>query len=94
MAETSSGSRFGDSLPHLRGLCESAGLRVVEEGRLGGWVVQQLFELTGRLTPVLGFRLASVVSLALRPLKILDRQLTALLHRPELCVSMIAERPA
>lgn len=85
--------RFGYSLAQLRGLCEAAGLEVVEEGRLGGWVVQRLFAITGRLMPVTGFRLASVLALLLRPLKILDRPLTKALKHPELCVSMIAQRP-
>jgi SAM-dependent methyltransferase len=85
--------RFGYSLGELRAICEAAGLRVVEEGRLGGWVVQQLFEVTGYLTRFLGFRWASVVALSLRPLKVLDRPITRALGHPSLCVSIVAERP-
>lgn len=86
--------RFGYSHAQLAGLCEDAGLVVVERGRLGGWVVQQLFEFTGKIMPLTGFLGASVVALLLRPLKVLDRPLTRATGRPELCISMIAERPA
>jgi SAM-dependent methyltransferase len=96
LSETEDGGhvRFGYSLPELRALCEAAGLRVIEEAGLGGWVVQKLFNITLRMVPALGFLGAEIMGLTLRPLQLFDRPITALLGYPKLCVSMIAERPA
>jgi SAM-dependent methyltransferase len=85
--------RFGYSLADLRALCDGAGLRVVEEGRLGGWVVQKLFNATRRIVPLVGWRPAVVLTLALRPLHLIDRPLTRLIGYPELCVKVMAELP-
>jgi 2-polyprenyl-3-methyl-5-hydroxy-6-metoxy-1,4-benzoquinol methylase len=86
--------KFGYSLQELRELFMAAGLRVVDEGRLGGWVVQKLFNATYRLVPVVGWRPAVVLTLVLRPLQVLDGPLTRLLGYPELCVRIMAELPA
>jgi hypothetical protein len=67
---------------------------VIEEDRLGGWVVQKLFNITLRLVPAFGFLGAEIMGLTLRPLQLFDRPVTALLGYPKLCVSLIAERPA
>ena len=86
--------RFGYTHAELGALCTAAGLRVVEQGRLGGWVVQKLYNAALRMVPALGAHVAILLSLLLRPAQVLDRPLTKLLGSPELCISMMAERPA
>lgn len=96
VSETEDGGhvKFGYSLDELRELMAAAGLRVIDEGRLGGWVVQKLFNATYRMVPLVGWRPAVVLTLVLRPLQVLDRPLTKLLGYPELCVRIMAELPA
>lgn len=95
LSETEDGGhvRFGYSHDRLRELCEGAGLEIRVESRLTGWIGQKLYNATGRLTPMFGHRLATMVTILLRPLQILDRPLTKLLRRPELVVAVVAEKP-
>jgi SAM-dependent methyltransferase len=86
--------RFGYTHAELAAVCEAAGLRVVERGRLGGFVVQKLYNAALRMVPRFGAHVAILLSLALRPLQVLDGPLTKLLNYPQLCISMMAERPA
>jgi SAM-dependent methyltransferase len=95
LSETEDGGhvRFGYSHARLRELCTAAGLEVTTEDRLTGWLGMKLYNATGRLAPFLGHVLATVVTVALRPLQLLDRPLNRVLRRPEFCVAIIAEKP-
>jgi SAM-dependent methyltransferase len=84
---------FGYTHARLRELSEAAGLEVVEQGYLGGFVVQKLYNVVRRVALRIGFLPAMVVTLPLRPLQLLDRPVTRLLGYPGLCVSLVARKP-
>ncbi|MBO0769283.1 MAG: hypothetical protein J2O48_11430, partial [Solirubrobacterales bacterium] len=63
------------------------------ERRIGGPVVQWLYELIAVLTPKIGIRLAVLSVSLLFPLKVLDRPLGMVLGTKELCVAIVAQRP-
>jgi 2-polyprenyl-3-methyl-5-hydroxy-6-metoxy-1,4-benzoquinol methylase len=91
--EDGSHVRFGYSQARLRELAENAGLQVAGEGFISGVVSQKLTNLMRRLTRRLGRPLAWLVVLPLRPLVLVDRPLTRLLHYPYLSVAMCAVKP-
>jgi 2-polyprenyl-3-methyl-5-hydroxy-6-metoxy-1,4-benzoquinol methylase len=96
VSETEDGGhvRFGYSHARLRELCEGAGLRMVAEDRLCGWIGQKTFDIGRRATYVIGFRAAMALIVALRPLQAFDPLVTRLLRYPELHVAIVAEKPA
>jgi SAM-dependent methyltransferase len=94
LSETEDGGhvRWGYRPERLAEIIESAGLTVVEQGAVSGFVTQQLTNLMrigGRVHRLFGW----AIVLPLRPLQLLDRPVTRLLGWPYLCVTAVAEAP-
>lgn len=82
--------RWGYRPGRVAEIVEAAGLTLVEQGVVSGFVSQQLTNLmrrAARVSPVLGW----VLVLPLRPLQLLDRPISQLLRWPYLCVTAVAE---
>jgi SAM-dependent methyltransferase len=91
--EDGSHVRFGYSKERLREIAQGAGLSVVSEGFVSGFVSQKLTNLMRRLTARLGVPAAWALMLPLRALVLLDAPLTRLLHYPYLSVALCAVKP-
>jgi SAM-dependent methyltransferase len=84
--------RWGYHPEQLAEIVREAGLTLVEQGAVSGFVTQQLtnlMRLGGRVHKLFGW----AIVLPLRPLQLLDRPITRLLRWPYLCVTAVAEAP-
>jgi 2-polyprenyl-3-methyl-5-hydroxy-6-metoxy-1,4-benzoquinol methylase len=88
--EDGSHVRYGYSQERLRQIAQAAGLEVVSEGFVTGFVSQKLTNLMRRLTGRIGLAAAWLVVLPLRPLVILDAPLSRILRYPYLSVALCA----
>jgi 2-polyprenyl-3-methyl-5-hydroxy-6-metoxy-1,4-benzoquinol methylase len=86
--EDGSHVRYGYSQERLREITQRAGLEVAEEGFISGVVSQKLTDLMRRLSARVGRPAAWALTLPLRPLTILDRPLSRMLHYPYLSVAL------
>lgn len=86
--------RFGYTSQEIRELCENAGLEVVSEELISGYVSQKLYTLSCKLDAVLPHKLVWLLTLPLRPLRKLDRLLTDLLEYPGLSLAVVAIKKA
>lgn len=85
--------RFGDTHEHLTALFTAAGLRVEEAGYLNGFFAQRVFSLylrLYRLHPKLGW----LLTLPLRPLRVLDPLVARVTGYPYMSVTMVGVKPA
>jgi SAM-dependent methyltransferase len=82
--------RWGYTAERVAELVESAGLSLITQGAVSGFVSQKLTNLMRRgqeIHRAFGW----VIVLPLRPLQILDRPITRLVRWPYLCVTAVAE---
>ena len=82
--------RWGTSHIELEELMLAADLIPVDKTFLCGLMTQKVFELTFRLSHLVGHRVAAVITVPLRVLALVDRPLTELLGYPYLCVGVAA----
>jgi SAM-dependent methyltransferase len=85
--------RWGYSSEQLTAMLEAAGLSVVAQGEISGYVSQKLTNLMRRgqrITPGVGW----LVVLPLRLVQLLDRPVTHALRWPFLSVTAVAVRPS
>lgn len=80
--------RFGYTHEGLERLFTAAGLRVVESGYLNGFFAQRVFSLYLRLHR-LHAKLAWLLTLPLRPLRVLDPLIARLTGYPHMTVTMV-----
>jgi SAM-dependent methyltransferase len=85
--------RWGYSHEEMASLFANAGLRVVDQGYVSGFVSQRLTNLMRRAQRV-SFVLGWALVAPLRVLQVLDRPLTRLLGWPPLCIAVVGEREA
>jgi len=90
--EDGSHVRFGYSQQRLREIAQQAGLDVVSEGFISGFISQKLTNLMRRLSARLPTALAWALVLPLRVLGVLDAPLTALVRYPHLSVALVGEK--
>jgi len=91
--EDGSHVRYGYSRRRLQQLAQDAGLRVVEEGFVSGFVSQTLTDVMRVCTARLGRLAGWVITLPLRPLALLDAPLSRLLRYPYLSVTLSGVKP-
>jgi 2-polyprenyl-3-methyl-5-hydroxy-6-metoxy-1,4-benzoquinol methylase len=83
--------RWGYSHDEMARLFEAAGLRVVDQGYVSGFVSQRLTNLmrrSQRVSFILGWALVA----PLRVLQVLDGPVTRVLRWPPLCIAVVGER--
>lgn len=83
--------RWGYDPERITAMLQSAGLTVVAQGQISGYVSQRLTNLMrrgGLIHPALGW----AVTVPLRVLQILDRPITRFLHCPYLSLTAVARR--
>jgi len=85
--------RWGYDHDEMGRLFASAGLRVIAQEYVSGVVSQRLTNLMRRAQQV-HVSLGWAVMMPLRPLQILDRPLSRLLHWQPLCIAVVGERAA
>jgi SAM-dependent methyltransferase len=82
--------RWGYTPERVAEIVSAAGLTIVEQGEVSGFVSQKLTNLMRRGQRINRF-LGWAIVLPLRPLQLLDRKVTRLLRWPYLCVTAVAE---
>jgi 2-polyprenyl-6-hydroxyphenyl methylase / 3-demethylubiquinone-9 3-methyltransferase len=95
LSETEDGGhvRWGYSHEEMARLFTGAGLRVVDQGYVSGFVSQRLTNLMRRAQRV-SFVLGWALVMPLRVLQLLDRPVTRMLGWPPLCIAVVGEREA
>jgi hypothetical protein len=80
----------GYSHDEMARLFAAAGLRVVDQGYVSGFVSQRLTNLMRRLQRV-GFMVGWALVAPLRVLQVLDGPVTRVLRWPPLCIAVVGE---
>ena len=84
--------RWGYSRRELRNLLENCGLRTVSEEEISGMMSQQLTNLCHLLGRI-GSRYATLLTLPLRLLQLVDIPVTRLVRYPFLCIGIVCTKP-
>lgn len=84
--------RWGYSRRELRGLLENCGLRATSEGEISGVMSQQLTNLCHLLGRI-GSPYATLLTLPLRLLQLIDVPVTRLAGYPFLCIGIVCTKP-
>lgn len=82
--------RFGYTAEEIREMCSKAGLEVISEEYLSGYISQKLYTLFCTLDAYLPHRLVWLLTLPMRPLRRLDALATKLLRYPGLSLAVVA----
>ena len=91
-AEDGKHVRWGYTHEEMRRLFSIAGLEVVAEEYVSGFVSQQITNLI-RLVARVNGKLAWIVTFPLRPLQVLDKALTGILGYPHHCIAVVGIKP-
>jgi SAM-dependent methyltransferase len=83
--------RWGYTRDRVAEIFDSAGLTLIDQGRVSG-VVSQILTNTMRRGEERRARLGWAIVLPLRPLQVFDRSLTRLLGRPELSITAVGQK--